>query len=72
MQTGDLVIWSASKNQFVDEVGIIASLEERGDDDGKYEGAWVIWSQNQGPAYAWSPLNMLSVLSRKNSNQDKQ
>lgn len=63
MKTGDLVTWTSSINEFrIDEIGVITKLEVRGDDDAKYAGAWVLWSQNQGSSYAWSPLTMISSI----------
>ena len=63
MKAGDLVTWLAdAKLTDSYEVGIITNLEERGDDDAKHAGAWIVWSLQNGNSYSWSPLSLLSKI----------
>jgi len=57
---GDLVTWRADQiNDDSIEVGVVVSLEARGDDDCRMSGAWVKWACN---ATGWSPMEFLVAL----------
>ena len=56
---GSLVTWRADKASVDKEIGVVISVESRGDDDSKLLGAWVKWSSN---CTGWSPLDCLVVI----------
>ena len=56
---GSLVTWKADIGSVSREIGVVISLEPRGDDESKLMGAWIKWSSSSA---GWSPLDCLVVI----------
>ncbi len=66
-EIGKLVTWLADLELDERHVGVIVSLEDRGDDESKIAGAWVSWAES---STGWSPLDCLIPIEDVNSLEE--